>query len=91
MYDSEGRRVKSIFKQTRKAYVDDPINWDEEMENALNISQEEVIYKFDHQDGENADIPMLGAKTKVEDLKPVKAILEKKFSKVFRGIRTTEA
>ena len=43
------------------------------MENASNISQEEVIYKFDHQDGENADLPMLGAQTKVKDLKPVKA------------------
>ena len=74
MYDSEGRRVKSIFKQTQKAYVDDPINWDEEMENAPNISQEEVIYEFDHQDGENADLPMLGAQTNV---KPVKAILER--------------
>ena len=47
------------------------------MENALNISQEEVIYEFDHQDGENADLPMLGAQTKVKDLKPVKAILER--------------
>ena len=47
------------------------------MENASNISHEEVIYKFDHQDGENADLPMLGAQTKVMDLKPVKAILER--------------
>ena len=60
LYDSEGRRVKSIFKQTQNACVDDPINWDEEMENALNISQEEVIYEFDHQDSENADLPMWG-------------------------------
>ena len=64
-----------------------------EMENASNISHEEIIYKFDHQGGENADLPMLGTQTKVRDLKPVKAILERttKFSKVFRGIRTTEA
>ena len=47
------------------------------MENASNISDEEVIYKFDHQDGENADLPMLGAQTKVKDLKPVKVILER--------------
>ena len=77
LYDSEGRRVESIFQQTQKAYVDDPINWDKEMENASNISQEEVIYEFDHQDSENADLPMLGAQTKVRDLKPVKAILER--------------
>ena len=30
------------------------------MGNASNISQEEVIYEFDHQDGENVDFPMLG-------------------------------
>ena len=74
LYDSEGRRVKSIFKKTLKAYMDDPINWDEEMENASNISHEEIIYKFYYQDGENADLPMLGAQTKV---KHVKAILER--------------
>ena len=50
--------------QTQKAYVDDPINWDKEMENASNISCEEVVYEFDHQDGENADLPMLGPKPK---------------------------
>ena len=61
LYDSEGRRVESIFKKTQKAYMDDPINWNEEMENASNISHEEVIYEFDHLDGENADLPMLGA------------------------------
>ena len=47
------------------------------MENASNISHEKVIYEFDHQDGDNADLPMLGAQTKVTDLKPVKAILER--------------
>ena len=47
------------------------------MENASNISQEEVIYKFDHQDSKNADLPMLGVQIKVKDLKPVKAILER--------------
>ena len=36
LYDSEGRKVENID-------VDDPINWDEEMENASKISQEEVI------------------------------------------------
>ena len=47
------------------------------MENASNISQEEVIYKFYHEDGENRDLPMLGAQTRVKDKKPVKAILER--------------
>ena len=63
------------------------------MENASNISHEEVIYEFDHQDSENADLPMLGAQTKVRDLKTCQGYLRKdtKFSKVFRGIRTTEA
>ena len=82
LYDSEGRRVESIFKQTQKAYVDDPINWDEEMENASNISQEEVIYEFDHQD---VDLAMLGAQTKVKDLKPVKAILER--NQILQGLQ----
>ena len=47
------------------------------MKYASNISQKEVIYKFDHQDGENVNLPMLGAQTKVKDLKPVKAVLER--------------
>ena len=47
------------------------------MGNASNISQKEVIYEFDHQDGQNADLPMLGAQTNVKDLKPVEAILER--------------
>ena len=38
LYDSEGGRVESIFKKTRKAYLDDPINWDEEVANASNRS-----------------------------------------------------
>ena len=29
LYDSEGKRVENIFKKTRKAYPDDPIDWDE--------------------------------------------------------------
>ena len=47
------------------------------MENASNVSQDKVIYKFDHQECKNADLPMFGAQTKVKDLKPVKAILER--------------
>ena len=58
-------------------YLNDPINWDEEVQNVSNISHEEVMYKFDHQDGENADLPMLRAPSKVSVLKPVKAILER--------------
>ena len=58
-------------------YLNDSINWDEEVQNASNISHEEVVYKFDHQDGEKADLPMLGASTKVSVLKPVKVILER--------------
>ena len=57
------------------------------MENASNISHEEVIYKFDHQYSENADLPMLGGQTKVKNLKPVKAVLERtpNFSKSLDG------
>ena len=77
LYDAEGQRLESIFRKTHKVYLNDPINWDEEVQDALNISYEEVVYKFDHQDGKNADLPMLGAPTKVSVLKPVKAILER--------------
>ena len=47
------------------------------MKNASNISNEEVIYEFDHQDDEYADSPMFGAQTKMKDLKPVKPVLER--------------
>ena len=47
------------------------------LDSMQHISHEEVVYEFDHQGGENADIPMLGAQTKVKDLKPVKAVLER--------------
>ena len=30
LYDSEGKRVKNVFKKMRKAYPDDPIDWDKE-------------------------------------------------------------
>ena len=65
----EGRLVKIIFSKTRKAYIDDLINWDEEVTNAKKVSHEEVIYKFQHQDGQNADLLMCGAQVKVKDIK----------------------
>ena len=77
LYNSEGKRVENIFKKTRKAYPDDPIDCDEEVANASNITQEQVIYEFYHQDGENADLPMVGASTKIRDLKPISGILSK--------------
>ena len=76
LYDSEGKRDENILKKTRKAYPDDPIDWAEEMANVSNITQEKVMYEFYHQDGENADLPMVGASTKIRDLKPVSGILE---------------
>ena len=42
----------------------------------MNITQEQVMYEFYHQDGENADLLMLGASTKIRDLKPVSGIIE---------------
>ena len=76
LYKSEGKRAKNIFKKTRKAYPGDPIDWDKDVANASNITQEQVIYEFYHQNGENADLPMVGASTKTRDLKPVSGILE---------------
>ena len=68
--------MENIFKKTRKAYPDNPIDWDEEVANASNITQEQVIYELSHQDGENADLPIVGTSTKIRDLKPVSGILE---------------
>ena len=76
LYDSEGKRDKNIFKKTRKVYPDDPIDLNEEVANASNITQEQLIYDFYHQDGENSDLPMVGASTKISDLKPLSGILE---------------
>ena len=74
LYESEGKRVRNTFEKTRKAYPDNPIYWDEEVANASNIIQEKVMYEFYHQDGENTDFPMVGASTKIRDLKPVSGI-----------------
>ena len=68
LYESKGKRVENIFKKTRKAYPDDPIDWDEEVTNASNITQEKVMYEFYHQDGENTDLPMVEASEKIRDL-----------------------
>ena len=76
LYNSEGKRVKNIFEKTRKAYPDEPIDWDEEVANASNITQEKVMYEFYHQDGENADLFIVEVPTKIRDLKPVSGILE---------------
>ena len=77
LYNSEGRRFEDIFSKTRKTYLDDSINWDEEATDAREVSHEEVIYKFHHQHEENADLLMLGAQAKVKDIKPVRVTLEK--------------
>ena len=77
LYNSKGKRVKNIFEKTIKAFPDDPIDWDEKVANASNITQEKVMYyDFYHQDGENVDLPMVGASIKIRDLKPVSGILE---------------
>ena len=43
--------------KTRKAYPDDPIDWDKEVANASNITKEKVMYEFYHQDRENTIWP----------------------------------
>ena len=35
------------------------------MANTSNIMEEQVIHEFYHQDGENVDLPMVGASTKI--------------------------
>ena len=67
LYDTEGIRVENIYKETRRAYPDNPIDWDAELANASNITEEEVIYKFYHKEGENANLPMVGKLIKIRD------------------------
>ena len=67
---AKGKKLKIFLRKP------DPIDWDEEVANASNITQEKEMYEFYHQDGENADLPMVGASTKIRDLKPVSGILE---------------
>ena len=57
LYDTEGVRVKNIFKKARRAYPDNPIDWDAELVNASNITEEEMVYKFYHKEGENTIYP----------------------------------
>ena len=74
LYKSEGERVESVFTETRKAYPEDPIDWDEEVRCVDDETCEEVVYEFEHIHGDNADLPTLGDRRKVKDLKPIKAI-----------------
>ena len=68
LYDTKGVRVKNIFKKTRRAYPNNPIDWEAELANATNIT-EEVVYVFYHKGGENAKLPMVGKPIKTSDLK----------------------
>ena len=45
------------------------------MANASNITKE-VIYEFYHEEGENANLPMVGKLIKIQDLKTVSGLLE---------------
>ena len=74
LYDTEGIWVKNIFKKTRRAYPDNPIDWDTELVNASNITEEEVIYEYYHKEGES--LPMVGKPIKTRDLKAVSGLLE---------------
>ena len=76
LYDTKGIRVKNIFKKTRRAYPNDPIDWDAELANSSNITEEEVIYEFYYKEGENASLPMVGKPIKSRDLKAVSGLLE---------------
>ena len=76
LYDTKGIQVENIFKKTRRAYPNNPIDWDAELANASNITEEEVIYEFYHKKGENASLPMVGKPIKTRDLKAVSGLLE---------------
>ena len=55
-----------------------PIDWDEEVRHVDEETHEEVEYEFKHIHGDNADLPTLGDRKKVKDLKPVKALFKRK-------------
>ena len=69
--DTKGIHVKNIFKKTRRAYLDDPVDWNTKLANASNITEEEVIYEFYHKEWENANLLMVGKPIKTRDLKAV--------------------
>ena len=46
------------------------------MENASNITEEEVIYEFYHKEGENTNLSMVGKPIKIWELKTVSGLLE---------------
>ena len=77
LYDTKGIQVENIFKKTRRAYPNDAIDWDTELVNASNITEEKVLYEFHHKEGENASLPMVGKPIKTRDLKAVSGLLER--------------
>ena len=71
--------MESVFTETRKTYPEDPVDWDREVRHVDEETCEEVVYEFEHIHGDNEDLPTLGDRKKVKDLKPIKAILEKTY------------
>ena len=71
--------MESVFTETRKAYPEDSIDWDKEVRRVDDEMHEEVVYEFEHIHRDNADLPTLGERKKVKDLKPIKAMLEKTY------------
>ena len=80
LYESEGERVESVFTETRKAYPEDPIDWDEDVRRVDEETHEELVYELKHLHGNNADLPTLGDRKKIKDLKPTKTTLEKTYN-----------
>ena len=86
LYESEGERVESVFTETRKAYPEDPIDWDEEVRHVDEETREEVVYEFEHIHGGNADLPTLGFKARQGHVRE-----NIPFSENSRGVTTTES
>ena len=76
LYDTKGIQVENISQESRRPYPSDPIDWDAELVNASNITEEEVIYEFYHKKGENTNLPMVVKPIKIRDLKAVSGLLE---------------
>ena len=71
LYDTKGIQIENIFKKTRRAYPNNPIDWDAALANTSYITEEEMIYEFYHKEGENASLPMVGKPIKTRDLRVV--------------------
>ena len=77
LYDTEGKRVETIFTNMGRAYEDDLIDWNKEVKEAGEIEPENIMYEVTNKEGPDADMPLPGVQVKVKDNQPVEATMPK--------------